>query len=78
MLDTDQSAVYTGVMPAAQHQAISGFARHTNRLERCNHTWRPRVCRLVREAWSCAKKLADHLGAIQRFMCHDHLTNAPA
>jgi hypothetical protein len=29
-----------------------------------------------REAWSFAKKLANHIGAMKLFLCHYNLTNA--
>ena len=35
---TDQYAVYTGVIPAAQHRAITKKARKTNHIERFNNT----------------------------------------
>jgi insertion element IS1 protein InsB len=67
-----------GVIPAAQHRAISKLAPKTNHLERVNNTLRQRVSRLGREALSFSKKLAKHLGAIKLFICHDNLTKAPA
>ena len=70
--------VYEKVLPAAQHQAIRKWARQTNPVERFNNTRRQRVPRLVRDALSCSKKLANHSGAIQRFICHDNLTRATA
>jgi insertion element IS1 protein InsB len=75
---TDQYVVYEGVMPAAQHRAISKLARKTNHLERFNNTLRQRVSRLVREALSFSKKLANHIGAIKIFICHYNLTRAAA
>jgi len=75
---TEQSVVYAGVMPAAQHRAITKLARQTNHIERFNTTRRQRVSRLMREALSCSKKLANHSGAITLFMCHDTLTRAVA
>jgi insertion element IS1 protein InsB len=77
-LDTDQYGVYAGVIPAAQHRAISKLARKTNHIERFNNTLRQRVSRLVREALSFSKKLAHHIGAIKLFICHDNLTRAAA
>ena len=73
---TDQYVVYKGVIPAAQHQAISKLARQTNHIERFNNTLRQRVSRLVREALSFSKKLANHIGAIKLFICHYNLTRA--
>jgi hypothetical protein len=70
--------VYLGVIPAAQHRAISKRARLTNHIERFNNTLRQRVSRLVREALSFSKKLANHIGAIKLFICHYNLTKAPA
>ena len=75
---TDQYVVYAGVIPAAQHRAISKLARTTNHLERFNNTLRQRVSRLVREALSFSKKLANHIGAIKLFICHYNLRRAAA
>jgi insertion element IS1 protein InsB len=75
---TDQSVVYAGVIPAAQHRAISKLAQKTNHLERFNHTLCQRVSRLVREALSFSKKLANHIGAIKLFICHYNLMRAVA
>ena len=75
---TDQYVVYEGVIPAAQHKAISKLARRTNHIERFNNTLRQRVSRLVREALSFSKKLAHHIGAIKLFICHYNLTKAAA
>jgi insertion element IS1 protein InsB len=68
--DTDQYVVYEGLIPAAQHRAISKLARQTNHVERFNNTLRQRVSRLVREALSCSKKLANHIGAIKMFISY--------
>jgi insertion element IS1 protein InsB len=43
---TDQYVVYEGVIPVAQHRAISKLARKTNHIERFNNTLRQRVSRL--------------------------------
>src|SRR5262249_45479995 len=75
---TDQYAVYEGMMPVAQHRAISKLARKTNHIERFNNTLRQRVFRRVREALTFSKKLADHIGAIKLFICHYNLTRAAA
>jgi insertion element IS1 protein InsB len=75
---TDQSVVYAGGIPAAQQQAIRKLARPTNQIERCTHTLRQRVSRLVRETVSFSKKLANHLGAIKYFLCLYNLTRAAA
>ena len=75
---TDQYMVYEGVIPPAQHRAISKLARKTNHLERLNNTLRQRVSRLVREVLSFSKKLANHIGAIKLFICHYNLTRAAA
>jgi insertion element IS1 protein InsB len=75
---TDQYVVYEGVIPAAQHKAISKLARKTNHIERFNNALRQRVSRLVREALSFSKQLANHIGAIKMFICHYNLTKAPA
>src|SRR5262245_35484203 len=44
---TDHYAAYVGVIPSAQHRAISRLARMTNHVERFNCTLRQRVSRLV-------------------------------
>jgi len=75
---TDQYVVYTGVIPAVQHRAISKLARKTNHLERFNNTLRQRMSRLARDALSFSKKLAHHIGAIKLFICHYNLTRAVA
>jgi insertion element IS1 protein InsB len=75
---TDQYVVYEKVSPAAQHRAISKVARKTNHLERFNNTLRQRVARLVRDALSFSKKLANHIGAMTLFICHYNLTRAVA
>ena len=75
---TDPYVVYEGVIPAAQHKAISKLARKSNHIERFNNTLRQRVSRLVRDALSCSKKLANHIGAIKLFICHYNLTRAKA
>ena len=73
---TDQYGVYAKVIPAAQHHAISKLGRKTNHIERFNHTLRQRVSRLVRDALSFSKKLANHIGAMKLFICHYNLTKA--
>jgi insertion element IS1 protein InsB len=78
MFYTDQYVVYEGVIPAAQHRATSKLARKTNHIERFNNTLRQRVSRLVREALSFSKKLANHIGAIKLFICHYNLMRAAA
>ena len=75
---TDQYAVYTGVIPAAQHKAITKHARKTNHIERFNNTMRQRVSRLVRDTLAFSKKLANHIGAIKYFICHYNRTRAAA
>jgi insertion element IS1 protein InsB len=75
---TDQYAVYTGIIPAAQHRAISKLARKTNHVERFNCTLRQRVSRLVRATLSFSKKLSHHIGAIKYFICDYNLTKCAA
>ena len=75
---TDQYVVYEGVIPAAQHRAISKLARKTHHLERFNNTLCQRMSRLVCEASSFSKTLANHIGAIKRLICHYNLTRAAA
>jgi len=73
-----QYEAYQGVIPPAQHKAITKHARKTNHIERFNNTLRQRVSRLVRETLSFSKKLANHIGAIKYFICHYNLTKATA
>jgi insertion element IS1 protein InsB len=75
---TDQYEVYKGVIPAAQHKAITKKARKTNHIERFNNTLRQRVSRLVRDTPAFSKKLANHMGVIKYFICHYNLTRAAA
>ena len=74
MFYTDHYAVYKGVIPTAQHRAISKLARKTNHVERLNCTLRQRVSRLVRGTLSFSKNLIHHIGAIKYFICHYNLT----
>ena len=75
---TDLYEVYKGVIPPAQHKAITKKARKTNHVERFNNTLRQRVSRLVRDTLSFSKKLANHIGAIKFFICHYNLAKAAA
>jgi insertion element IS1 protein InsB len=75
---TDQYEVYTGIIPTAQHRAISTLARKTNHVERFNCTLRQRVARLARATLSFSKKLANHIGAMRYFICDDNLTKCAA
>ena len=75
---TDQYDAYKGVIPAAQHKAITKKARKTNHIERFNNTLRQRVSRLVRDTLAFSKKLANHIGAIKYFICDYNLTRAAA
>jgi insertion element IS1 protein InsB len=75
---TDQYAVYKGVIPAAQHRAITKHTRTTNHIERFNNTLRQRVSRLVRETLSFSKQLTHHIGAIKYFMCRYNLEKGRA
>jgi len=75
---TDQYEVYKGVIPSAQHRAISKLARRTNHVERFNCTLRQRVSRLVRATLSFSKNLANHIGAIKYFICDYNLTKCAA
>ena len=75
---TDHYGAYKGVIPAERHQAITKHARKTNHIERFNNMLRQRLFRLVRETLSFSKKLANHIGAIRYFICHDNLTRVVA
>jgi insertion element IS1 protein InsB len=78
MFYTDHYTVYQGVIPPAQHCAISKLARKTNHVERFNCTLRQRVSRLVRSTLSFSKKLSNHIGAIRYFICDYNLTRSAA
>jgi insertion element IS1 protein InsB len=71
---TYRNAAYIGVIPAAQHKAITKSARHTNHIERFNNTLRQRVSWLVRSTLAFSKKMENHIGVIRYFICHYHLT----
>ena len=75
---TDQYEVYSGVIPAERHKAITKQARKTNHIERFNNTLRQRVSRLRRDTLAFSKKLANQIGAIKYFICHYNLTRAAA
>ena len=70
--------MYTGVIPAERHKAISKKARKTNHIERFNNTLGQRLSRLVRASLSFSKTLANHIGAIRFFICNYHLEKAAA
>ncbi len=73
---TDQYEVYKGVIPAAQHRAMTKLALRTNHMERFNCTLRQRVFRLVRATLSFSKNLVNHIGAIKYFICDCNLTKS--
>jgi IS1 family transposase len=73
---TDQYTAYRGVIPTAQHKAITKSARKTNRLERFNNTLRQRVSRLVRSTLAFSKSVENHIGAIRYFIGHYNLSKA--
>ena len=75
---TDCYEAYKGVIPSAQHQAITKLARKTNHVERFNCTLRQRVSRLVRATLSFSKKLTNHIGALKYFICDYNLTRRAA
>jgi len=75
---TDCYEAYKGVIPSAQHRAITKLARKTNHVERFNCTLRQRVSRLVRATLAFSKKLTNHIGAIKYFICDYNLTRRAA
>jgi len=75
---TDHDAAYMGVIPSAQHRAISKLARKTNHVERFNCTLRQRTSRLVRATLSFSKKLSHYIGVIRSFMCDYNHTRCAA
>jgi insertion element IS1 protein InsB len=75
---TDLYEVYKSVIPPTHHKAMTKQARKTHYVDPFNTTLRPRMSRLVRNTLSCSKKLANHVGAIQFFICHYNLAKAAA
>jgi hypothetical protein len=75
---TDQSAGDRGILPCAQHRAISKLARTPNHVERFHCPLRQRVSRLVRATLSFSKKLSKHVGVITSFICDYTLTKCAA
>ena len=73
---TDQYATYCGVIPTAQHKAITKSAHKTNHIERFNNTLRQRVSRLVRSTLAFSKSVENHIGAIRYFIGHYNLSRA--
>ena len=69
MFYTDDWEAYGTVIPPAQHQVCAKGSGRTNIIERFNCTLRQRVSRLVRLSLSFSKKLENHIGAIQYFIC---------
>ena len=57
---TDCYDVYTGVIPLAQHRAITKLARKTNHIERFNCTLWQQASRLVRATLVLAIMLKNH------------------
>jgi insertion element IS1 protein InsB len=66
------------VIPPRQHNAIPKHARQPNHVERFNNPLGQRLSRLGRDTLSFSKKLANHIGAIKFFICHDNLAKAAA
>jgi IS1 family transposase len=73
---TDQYIAYRGVIPVAQHRAITKLARNTNHIERFNNTLRQRISRLGRSTLAFSKKVENPIGAIRYFIWHYNLTRA--
>src|SRR5262245_55814862 len=78
LFSTDHYAVYTKVIPAAQHRPISKLARTTNHVARFTCRLRQRVSRLVRATLSFSKKLSHHMGAIRYVIGDYNLSKAAA
>src|SRR3981081_1489917 len=71
---TDFYQVYASVLPSKRHKPVGKETGKTAYIERFNNTLRHRCSRLVRQALSFSKKLANHIGAICYFIHH---YNAP-
>jgi hypothetical protein len=54
------------------------FTSGSGFIKAFTNTLRERVSRLVREALSCSKKVANPSGVITLCICHDNLTRAAA
>jgi IS1 family transposase len=61
MFHKDQYEIYSGVIPAACHKAITKKTRKTNHIKRFNNTLRQRLARLVRDIVSVAKQRDYHI-----------------
>jgi insertion element IS1 protein InsB len=73
---TDQYGACIGVIPAAQHRALTKNARKTNHIEQFNNTLRQQVSQLVCITLAFSKKVENHIAAIRYFICHYNLTGA--
>jgi insertion element IS1 protein InsB len=67
---TDFWSAYEGIFPAGRHLAVGKETGGTSKIERFNNTMRQRSSRLVRKTLSFSKKLANHSGAMWRFVHH--------
>jgi IS1 transposase len=59
-----------GMIPPAQHKAITEHTRKTNDIGRFNNTLRQRVSRLVRNTLAFSKRIENHISASRYFICH--------
>jgi hypothetical protein len=71
-------AVDTGVVPAAQHHALTKHARHTQHSSRFHTMVRPRVYRLGRRPLAFSNQLGTSIGARKSCLCPSTLPRAVA
>jgi hypothetical protein len=65
-------------MPVMTNSGLTVLSPPDFVLTIVNNTLRQCVARLVRDALSFSKKLANHIGAINLFFCHYNRTRAAA
>lgn len=67
-LYSDFWEAYAGVLPTAQHQAVSKKSGATNHIERWNNTLRQRLARFVRKTLSFSKSEEMHEVCLRLFV----------
>jgi insertion element IS1 protein InsB len=75
---TDRDDAHTGLIPAERRKAMTEKTRETHHVKRFAKILRPHASRLVRGTLSFSKKLANHIGTIKPFICHNNFVKAAA
>jgi insertion element IS1 protein InsB len=75
---TDRDDAHTGLIPAERHKAMTENTRKTDHVKRFTKILRPQTSRLVRGTLSFSKELANHIGTIKPFICHNSFVKAAA